>query len=303
MGYSSLVSYRMMTSHKSSGRGGHKPIRIAIHHMAGNLSVEQCGNVFKNCQVSAHYGIGNDGRIGVYVDENDTAWALGNFAWNQKTINIELANDSGAPNWHVSDKVIERCIDLVVDIAYRLGWSYIAYDGTLSGSDIIAHRWIASTACPGPYMMNNGKLKYIAQQADKKLKEKRGAKPTPTPAPTPAPTGITVDGKLGTASVKKMQKWLGTTQDGVVSGQRTSCKKYIPAACTNWKFSLFGSGSAMVKALQKKLGLKVDGIWGYNTSYALQKYLVKNGAKLTVDGYFGVASAKALQTYLNKVVK
>lgn len=303
MSYSSLANYRCMTSHKSSGRGGYKPIRIAIHHMAGNLTVQQCGNVFKNNQVSAHYGV-NGKNIGVYVDESDTAWALGNFAWNQKSINIECANDGGAStNWHVSDQTIETTIQLVVDIAYRLGWTYIAYDGTLAGSDIIMHRWVASTACPGNYLA--GKMKYIATEADKRLKAKRAGQAVSSVASTVVkPTTsskLDTDGILGEASVKRMQKWLGTYQDGVVSGQRTLCKKYIPACTSAWKFSLFGSGSIMVKALQKKLGLKADGLWGYNTSVALQKYLNKNGAGLKVDGYFGKASAIALQKYLNKL--
>lgn len=115
------------------------------------------------------------------------------------------------------------------------------------------------------------------------------------------PSGkLTVDGKLGSATIKRMQKWMGTPQDGIVSGQLSGCKKYIPAACSNWKFGSKASGSAMVKALQKNLGIKADGVWGYNTSVALQKFLNKRGAKLTVDGKFGTSSAKALQRYLNQ---
>lgn len=174
MSYSGLTTYKSFTNNMSLGRGGNKPIRIAIHHMAGNLSVVQCGKVFKNNRVSAHYGV-NGKQIGCYVDESNTAWALGNFGWNQKSINIEVANIKGAPNWEVSDESIETTINLIVDIAYRLGWTYIAYDGTLAGSDIIAHRWIASTACPGNYLYS--KLPYIAKEADRRLKEKRASKP------------------------------------------------------------------------------------------------------------------------------
>lgn len=292
MGYSSLANYKAMTSHMSSGRGGKKVIRIAIHHMAGNLTVQQCGNVFKNNQVSAHYGV-NGKNIGVYVDENNTAWALGNFAWNQKSINIECANDGGAStNWHVSDATIETTINLVVDIAYRLGWTYIAYDGTLSGSDIIMHKWIASTACPGPYLAS--KMKYIATEADKRLKAKRAGKPV---APTPTKKGITVDGVWGKDTTKAMQKWLGVTQDGIVSRQLKSCKKYLPSCSTgSWQFVILGlGGSAMIKALQKKLGVKADGYCGQATVKALQKFL-----GVTADGVCGKNTVTALQKYLNK---
>ena len=44
--------------------------------LAGNLSVESCGNVFqnKNRQVSPNYEIGTDGRVGLYVEEENRAW-------------------------------------------------------------------------------------------------------------------------------------------------------------------------------------------------------------------------------------
>lgn len=259
MSYSSLTNYRCFTGNKSNGRGGNKVIKIAVHHMAGNLSVEQCGKVFVNNRVSAHYGV-NGSRIGCYVDESNTAWALGNFAWNQKSINIECANDGGASTgWHVSDATIETCINLIVDIAYRLGWTYVAYDGTWSGSDIVMHKQIASTACPGPYL--SSKMKYIAAEADKRLKAKRGSKPSTTK--------LTVDGKWGTATSKAFQKYLGVKQDGI-----------------------FGVKS--VKAMQKWLGVKQDGIMGPKTIKALQKKL-----GVTQDGICGPKTVKALQTFLN----
>ena len=52
-----------------------------------------------------------------------------------------------------------------------------------------------------------------------------------------------------------------------------------------------------VKALQKWLGIKADGVWGKSTSKALQKKLgIKAGGK------FGKKSMKALQRYLNNNV-
>lgn len=263
MGYSSLASYKCFTTHRWLGRMGYKISAIAIHHMAGNLSVEQCGKVFLNNDVSAHYGIGNDGRIGVYVDENNSSWSMGSAKWNRKVISIELANCSGAPDWKVSDKVIERCIELVADIAYRNGWTSVDWGyGTLATSDIIAHKWVASTACPGPYMMNTNKLKYIANEADKKLKAKRANKST-------SKITLTVDGKWGTNTSKRFQQYLGVTQDGI-----------------------FGTNST--KAMQRWLGVTADGIMGTKTIKALQK---KVGA--TVDGVCGINTVKALQRYLN----
>lgn len=112
---------------------------------------------------------------------------------------------------------------------------------------------------------------------------------------------LAVDGSLGTESVKAMQKWLGTTADGIISGQAESNKKYMPA-CNNsaWQFTSHANksekptGSQAIKALQKKLGVTADGIMGQVTIKALQKYL-----KVKVDGYLGADTAKALQRYLN----
>ena len=66
MSTSKLVDYIMISPNKTSPRAD-KIRKITIHHMAGNLTVEECGQVFKNRAASAHYGIGNDGRIGQYV--------------------------------------------------------------------------------------------------------------------------------------------------------------------------------------------------------------------------------------------
>ncbi len=304
MGYSSLATYKQFTSHKSSGRGGNKPVYIAIHHMAGRLTVQQCGAVFRNNEVSAHYGI--QGRnIGVYVDENDTAWALGNFKRNQQSINIELSNSSGSPNWYVADDTIQTCIDLVADIAYRLGWTYISYTGDMNG-DIIAHRWVAATACPGNYLYS--RLAYIASEADKKLKIMRANKGKTAQAVsagaskvTSAASKLAVDGLFGTKSCIALQKWLGSPyRDGILSGQLSTQARYI----LNFGYCVkYGKGgSATVKLLQKKLGVTADGYLGVNTVRALQRYLNKFGYGLVVDGYAGANTCKAFQKYLNTVV-
>ena len=68
MSNSSLVNYIKLSPNKTTGRN-HTIDTITIHCMAGNLSVETCGNVFanKSAQASSNYGVGSDGRIGMYV--------------------------------------------------------------------------------------------------------------------------------------------------------------------------------------------------------------------------------------------
>lgn len=123
-----------------------------------------------------------------------------------------------------------------------------------------------------------------------------------TTTTTPATTNknkLVVDGIGGKATVKAMQKYFKTTQDGVISGQSKVQSQYYPAL----EAVQFGSGgSQCVKALQKWCGVKQDGIIGKGTVCAWQKklrdygYFAKNE---TIDGYFGVKSMKAWQTFLN----
>lgn len=113
---------------------------------------------------------------------------------------------------------------------------------------------------------------------------------------------LTVDGTWGQKTTKAMQKALGTTVDGIVSNQLTSCKKYLEAASTaSWAFySSKRGGSPMVKALQKLVGATQDGYAGQATVKALQKWLnSKASAGLTVDGYMGAKTVKAVQKALN----
>lgn len=205
MSQSSLVNVTKLTSHigypdGSHGRGGCKIEKIFVHHMAGILTAEQCGNVFKTREASAHYGIDNKGRVGQYVKEEDTAWHCGSKYYNQRSIGIELSNDAGASgNWHVSDKVISKCIDLIVDICRRNGISKINYTGDLKGN-LCMHTWVASTACPGPYMKK--KFKYIAEEVNKRLVVKDTKKSEPKTIIYTVKKGDTLSGiakKYGTS--------------------------------------------------------------------------------------------------------
>lgn len=166
MSNSKLVTYTALTNNMSKGRGTHKIDKIFVHHMAGNLTVQMCGNVFKNRSASAHYGI-NGKNIGQYVLEENTAWHCGNFPYNQRSIGIECANDGGAStNWHVSDTTIQTLITLLVDICKRNGIKKLNFTGDLTGN-LVMHCYTQATACPGGYLKT--KFKYIASEVTKKL--------------------------------------------------------------------------------------------------------------------------------------
>ena len=111
------------------------------------------------------------------------------------------------------------------------------------------------------------------------------------PKVAPAPK-LTVDGKGGPATVRAMQRFFETPQDGVLSGQSKALAKYYPAITA---VEYGKGGSVCVKKLQKWLGIKQDGIIGQATVKAWQKKL---GVK--ADGLFGTNSMKAWQKYLNE---
>lgn len=277
MSNSSLVTYRHITKHKNSGRGGHKIEKIFVHHMAGCLTVKQCGSVFDNRQASAHYGV-NGSAIGQYVDEKDTAWHCGNFSWNQRSIGIELANDAGAKGmWHVSDATINTAIKLIADICKRNGISYLNYTGDMKGN-LCMHRWVCSTSCPGPYLSNQ--FARIAKGVNDILGGKA------------APLKLDEDGVGGPMTVSRMQEFLGTPIDGVISGQNKSMAKYYPALKS---VTFDDTESTCVHALQWMVGVYEDGVLGPDTIKAWQKFL---GVK--TDGNFGPVSMKAWQKYLNE---
>jgi len=112
-------------------------------------------------------------------------------------------------------------------------------------------------------------------------------------------TKLTVDGIGGPATIKAWQKSLKTIQDGVISGQLRGNWEYFPAITSvTWE----RDGSALVKAIQKKVGAEADGYWGPATSKAIQEFLIKKGFSVGADGadgIFGTNSVKALQKSLN----
>lgn len=152
MSNSSLVNYTRISPNRSVPRN-QKISKLTVHHMAGNLSVETCGNVFASSarQASSNYGIGSDGRVGMYVEEKDRAWTSSS-SWNDnRAVTIEVANDQIGGNWHVSDAAWNKLVELCVDICKRNGMTSLTWTGDKNGS-LTCHYMFANTNCPGPYL-------------------------------------------------------------------------------------------------------------------------------------------------------
>ena len=175
MSRSPLVDYVKISPNSTNPRQD-KIRKITIHHMAGNLTVESCGNVFQNKsrQASSNYGIGTDGigtdgRVGLYVEEENRAWTSSNKINDNQAVTIEVANDSKGPDWHVSDKALEKTVELCADICRRNGIEKLNFTGDSTGN-LTMHKMFAATTCPGPYL--ESKFTYIAAEVNKRLGHK-----------------------------------------------------------------------------------------------------------------------------------
>lgn len=168
MGYtnSPLVVYTKLSPNCDKPRN-HAIDRITIHHMAWvKATVEQCGASFANPnrEASSNYGIGYDGRIGLYVEEKNRAWTSSSASNDNRAVTIEVANSTGAPDWKVSDASYNALINLVTDICKRNGKTKIIWFGDKDkalnykpkeGEMIMTvHRYFSSTACPGQYLLS-----------------------------------------------------------------------------------------------------------------------------------------------------
>ena len=159
---SSLVSYTKL-SPNHSGLRTHSIDRITPHCVVGQCSVETLGSIFlpTSRQASCNYGIGVDGRVGMYVEEKNRSWCSSSNANDQRAVTIECASDTTEP-YAFKDVVYQKLITLCVDICKRNGKSKLLWlgdkDKTLNyapKSDemvLTVHRWFANKSCPGSWM-------------------------------------------------------------------------------------------------------------------------------------------------------
>lgn len=138
------------------------------------------------------------------------------------------------------------------------------------------------------------------------IRPKYTASSTSTPTPPTTTNKITVDGDWGRDTTRKTQKVLGTTQDGIISKQLRSCKKYLQNANTSsWQFVAYSrTGSDVIRAIQKLVGAPIDGRAGKTTVTKMQKFLNSKGFDCgRADGYMGSKTVKAWQKYINSRLK
>lgn len=159
---SSLVLFTQL-SPNHSGQRTHAIDRITPHCVVGQCSVETLGRIFlpTSRQASCNYGIGVDGRVGMYVEEKNRSWCSSSNANDQRAVTIECASDTTAP-YAFKDVVYQKLITLCIDICKRNGKKKLLWlgdkDKTLNYSPaademvLTVHRWFANKSCPGDWM-------------------------------------------------------------------------------------------------------------------------------------------------------
>lgn len=265
---SKLVCYTKLSPYNSGTRTN--PIsKITIHHMAGNLSVETIGEVFQSSDSSSNYGVGTDGRIGMYVEEKNRSWASCS-PWNDnRAVTIEVANSKSGGDWPVSDKALAALIKLCVDVCKRNGMKKLEYTGDKNGS-LTIHQMYANTVCPGPYLKS--KLKYIANEVTKQLNGTTTTQTTNKTATTNKTTKKTnsqladevIAGKWGNGDDReKRLKAAGYNYDAVqklvnekLSKKTTSTKKYYTIKSGDTLSGIAAKYGTTVSWLAKTNGIK-----------------------------------------------
>lgn len=180
---SKYVNYTLISPNRNSPRV-YGINRITPHCVVGQCSVEGLGWLFYDTdrQACSNYGIGADGRVGMYAPESDRSWCSSSWDNDQKAVTIECASDTYHP-YRINDTVFNKLVDLCADICARNGKTKLVWFGDRNMSlnyqpksnemILTAHRWFASTICPGDYLY--GKFLELANLVNAKFNGLHGS--------------------------------------------------------------------------------------------------------------------------------
>ena len=185
---SSLATYVRISPFKNANRYDettgvyHTIKKITWHHMAGVATCEEFGNIVTrpDRNMSATYCVDKDARVGRFLDESDRPWTSSSRSNDFQAVTIEISNSKVGGNWPISDKVMEKAIELTVDICKRNDIKELIYTGDSRGN-FTFHKMFAATACPGPYI--ESRAKEIVSKINAKLKDSEEVTVTPSTNP------------------------------------------------------------------------------------------------------------------------
>ena len=268
-----------------------------VHNTYNDASAENEANYMRNNdkKVSFHYVV-DDKEVIQCIPENRNAFHAGDGAGgngNRKYIAVEICySKSGGEKFTKAEK---NAAEFIAKGLKANGWGI---------DKVKKHQDFSGKYCPHR-TLDLGWERFLNL-----IRGYLGQSTVPTPpaskpvTPPQKKEKLTVDGRWGVNTTKETQRFLKTIVDGIVSRQPTSNRKYLKNAFTDsWQLtSNYKGGSAMIKALQRLIGAKVDGYFGKNSVKALQNFLIRNGysvGKYGADGVMGYDTVCAWQRYLN----
>jgi LysM repeat protein len=180
MTFSPLTNGTAPHHNKYSSRFNTPIKRVIVHHWAGTTGGDS-RLTNPNQEVSTNYILYSDGRLVGQVPEEYRAWTSGSPQADNQSITVETQNTSVGGDWPVSDAAIAKLTELIADVANRYGW------GGVGDANVIGHREVYATACPGPYLFE--RLPAITENANAMF---HGGNVPSAPA-APAPSGSISD--------------------------------------------------------------------------------------------------------------
>ena len=133
-----------------NGRNGLAVNHITLHIMVGRLAGTDSCFMRSSFQAASHYGVGGDGGVYQWVDEDDGSWADAN--WQSDCSGITIEHEGGMGGIPVTDAEVEASARLCADIARRYGWKTLWHDaGGNRHGNIVLHREVPGTdhyGCP-----------------------------------------------------------------------------------------------------------------------------------------------------------
>lgn len=257
------VKQQLVVGSDKVNKGVNNRVGVAIHETANttpgagaqaHANLQSKGNVR---QASWHYSV-------------DDKLAVQSFA---HTARCWHAGDGAGPgnNKHVA---IEICVNPDSDYVQACKNAaelvrQLQADGV--GTDVKQHNAFSGKDCPN--FMREGRDGVTWEVFLGWVANGTGTTPPPVPTPPPAPApsgGLDVDGLWGEATTRRLQEYLETPVDGVISHQWKSMNNENLFSA---QWDRTQTGSTVIAALQNKIHVGADGLFGGKSIAALQRYL------------------------------
>lgn len=156
-----------------------------VIHISECTTLSAIDNTFLGTsQTSAHYGVSSS-EIHQYVALENTAWAVGHWIWNTKTVSIEHVGTTSRPP---SRATLDRSTQLMAALARLKQWPELVL-----GENVGIHKWYSATSCPATldvtYLVSKAN-EYMGNGFTYKSVEDGAAKPVFSTMASPTPTAL-----------------------------------------------------------------------------------------------------------------